>query len=208
MDFYNKLLESSGYIIYENFITEDKLNDLKDIDIFSQSLPCNIFYNNDNKVKQIQHLEHIPSFYELGETIRKFVGGVSILNMQCFIKHHQDKLTIPHQDGAYFGGDNYVTFWIPVQNVTKYNSCLWYLVDSHKKGLIKHTETGQTTRTRSGVTGKSLSIEYNQDWLNKFIEIHLNKTSVICHHPYTFHYSNVNSSLIPRISFTCIIKLF
>lgn len=125
--------------------------------------------------------------------------------MQIFNKHSGYKITKPHQDGSYFGCDNYVTFWIPLQDVNIHNSCLYYLNGSHKCGALKHESNGSIVRTRSGVTG--LSLECVNTHISDYTPIIMKRGDMICHHPYTLHYSSTNTTQDIRTALTCIVKL-
>ena len=125
--------------------------------------------------------------------------------MQLFIKHPGSKMTKPHQDGAYFKSEHYVTFWIPLHDVNSDNGCLRYLDNSFRVGLLDHNETGAVFRIRTGVPGYSL--EYSDVNVSEYTPLPMKAGTMVCHHPYTLHYSDVNHTDKPRYALTCIVKL-
>lgn len=168
--------------------------------------PINVFrVDASGAVKQVQHLERLLEFREVGgRVMRAFGVEGDIINMQVFYKAPGAAYTKPHQDGAYFGGANYLTFWIPLQPVGMANSCLWYLDHSFERGALVHAETGSTFRVRTGVAGRSL--EYVGELVD-YTPVIMEKGEVVCHHPYTLHYSSTNTTQSTRVALTCIVRL-
>lgn len=204
---------SNSHILFPSYISRSQINRVKErikSNFFLENLEqSNIFYTEDleNKlVKQFQHLESFEDIKEIGiKLLEDFQIDGEIKNMQLFIKHPNYKITRPHQDGAYFQSDRYVTFWIPLQDVDETNSCLYYLNGSHVCGLLNHKESGSVVRTRTGAKG--LSLEYDHIELNQYTPVIMKKGDMICHHPYTLHYSSSNMTDKPRYALACIIKL-
>jgi len=205
--------KSKGYVIVPSYFTLNQIESIRElinIDELSRKAKKNdVFYTedlNDKVVKQIQHLEIFDDIKKIGdELIKNFHINGEIVNMQIFIKHPNYKITKPHQDGAYFKSDKYLTFWIPLQDVDEMNSCLYYLDDSHRLGLLEHNETGSVVRNRTGVTG--LSLEYKYTDLSQYSSAKMKKGDIVCHHPYTLHYSSKNNTKEIRVALTCIVKL-
>jgi ectoine hydroxylase-related dioxygenase (phytanoyl-CoA dioxygenase family) len=204
---------SKGYKIFANYFNVDKIDNIaKMINGILKSRheidPNNIFLTEDleeKKPKQLQHLEQFEPIKQIGLDIIKDNGlNATIANMQLFIKYPGYKITKPHQDGAYFGNDKYATFWIPLSDVDKENSCLYYLEDSHRNGLLKHDQTGSVLRTRTGVTG--LSLEHVGANIETFVPIKMAKGDMVVHHPYTLHYSSTNKTDKLRMALTLIVK--
>lgn len=210
--FSKKMFEyTPGYILYKGFdFNFDEIDCLINKIIHGKQENFrisneDIFRNEDDSIKQIQHLEIIDEIRSIGILLKNYfkINGY-IINMQLFIKHPNIKITKPHQDGAYFGGDNYVTFWIPLEDVNELNSCLRYLEYSHKN-LLNHKQSGNVFRIRSGVPGYSL--EYLKEPLEKYKPVIMQKGDILIHHPYVLHYSDVNKTNSPRKAITCIFKL-
>ncbi len=204
---------SPGYVIFPSYFTSDQIDSIKELvkieNLSTMMSEGNLFYTEDLKtklIKQVQHLEMIDSIRNIGQSIIDYLSiDGQIVNMQIFIKHPEYKITKPHQDGAYFQSDKYLTFWIPLQDVNEENSCLYYLDNSHRYGLLEHNETGSVVRTRTGVKG--LSLEYKNSELSQYKPAPMNKGDMICHHPYTLHYSSTNKTNDFRVALTCIVKL-
>ena len=172
--------------------------------------------NNEKQPRLFQHLHlklGLEFIKEIGDYINQYfkLNG-TVVNMLLFIKHPDPSsvntssspnneghhtITQPHQDGAHFGrSDNYITFWIPLSNVNTENSCLHYLNDSHKGGILPH----EFDRVE-------LSLVYDNVPLDKFTPVEMNVGDMICHHPYTLHYSNINKTNEVRYAIGCIIRL-
>ena len=202
-------LNTPGYLHHKNTTLniDEILNNVQNLNLHSLN-PDNIFRNDDflKPPKQIQHLEILPEFKKIGNLLKNMynIEG-EIINMQLFVKVPNSKITKPHQDGAYFQADNYVTFWIPLQDVDELNSCLHYLDNSFDKGLLDHKISGSTFRVRSCVPGYSL--EYNDICLSNYKPIKMKKGDILCHHPYTLHFSDKNFTKESRMALTCIIKI-
>lgn len=206
--------DSKGFIFYNEFFSNDVMDEIQQLSNFENLLPLiaensDIFYTEDltpKLIKQIQHLENILAFRQIGQVLlsRLQIKG-EIVNMQLFIKHPNYKITRPHQDGAYFNSDKYLTFWIPLQDVDTSNSCLYYLENSHLDGLLPHQQTGSVVRNRTGVSG--LSLEYKQSDISVYVPVEMKRGDIVVHHPFTLHYSSTNTTKETRISLTCIVKL-
>lgn len=196
-----------GYTIQRNTHINPKniLIFIENLD-FDKIKDTDVFRNDDGSIKQIQHLEIFDYLSNIGNDLikRNNING-EIVNMQVFIKNPGSKMTKPHQDGAYFKSDNYLTFWIPLCDVDENNSCLRYLDYSHEMGLLNHKENGNNFRIRSGVPGYSL--EYDIEDVKNYTPIVMKAGDILCHHPYTLHYSDINKTNNKRYALTCIVKI-
>ena len=205
-------LTNNGFEVIKSFFNPPQLvfnfnTNLQEIANISNS---NDVFRGDGKIKQIQNLHKLDNkylllAYSLGELYIK--QDYEILNMQYFIKNPDYKITAPHQDAAYFNqdGSDIITFWIPLQDVNEENSCMFYIPESHKLGLIEHKAIGTNIRTRTGKTG--LSQYCDQYDLNEFEAVPMNLGDVLVHDQYCVHYSSTNKTNIPRVALTCIMKV-
>lgn len=163
-----------------------------------------VFRTKLGDIKQIQGLD----FNELNKKLATLIGAseYEVLNNQYFCKPPNYKMTSAHQDNAYFeSNDEVYTFWIPLQDVSLYNSCMFYVPGSHKNGLVEHKPIGTNVRTRTGKTGLSL---YSDVFQNKdFVMVPMNMGDVLIHDKNTMHFSSPNLSDDYRIVITCIMRV-
>jgi ectoine hydroxylase-related dioxygenase (phytanoyl-CoA dioxygenase family) len=99
-----------------------------------------------------------------------------------------------HQDEAYWGDEmeyNSMSIWIPLQEATIENGCMWFIPGSHKSEVLPHHSIGNDVR----VHGLELDSPPPQE------------TAVACpilaggctiHHNRTMHYAGANKSDQPR----------
>lgn len=163
-----------------------------------------VFRTKLGDIKQIQKLD----FQKLNEMLADLIGAgeYEVLNNQYFCKPPNYKMTSAHQDNAYFdSNDDVFTFWIPLQDVNFYNSCMFYVPGSHKNGLVEHKPIGTNVRTRTGKTGFSL---YSDVYKNKdFVMVPMSMGDILVHDKNTMHFSSSNISDDYRIAITCIMRV-
>ena len=90
-----------------------------------------------------------------------------------------------HQDCAYWidmPDKRAISAWMPLDEATLDNGCMWYVPASHKKSMRKHVSTAKNG---------ALVCEGNEDE-GVFVEI--GPGSVVLHHGATVHYSRGNST--------------
>ncbi len=203
-------LETDGYTIIKQALPLGYIMDFNsDIEKVASESQTEDVFTCEHGIKQIQNLQDRPEFIELANRLKVLIDKpkAKVMNMQYFIKYPNYKITSPHQDGAYFEDltKNIVTFWIPLQDVDKDTSCLFYIPGSHKEGLIKHEAIGSNVRTRTGKTGYS---QYcTKYFLTEFTEAKMNIGDVLIHDKLALHYSSVNKGLERRIAVTCIMEI-
>src|SRR3989338_4616917 len=101
------ILEKNGYTINKGIftITEiDHICDLLNLERLVTLCPDNNIFrqSEDNRIKQIQHLEKIEEFLSVGKKLQEIFNlEGDIVNMQLFIKYPGCPGTKQHQDGAY-----------------------------------------------------------------------------------------------------------
>jgi ectoine hydroxylase-related dioxygenase (phytanoyl-CoA dioxygenase family) len=203
-------ITQKGYTVLTNFwLPKDILDSVsRDIEAVAEKSDSNDVFKCEHGIKQIQNLQNHLEYFMIGVKLKQLLREPSakILNMQYFIKYPDYKITSPHQDGAYFDEPkkNIITLWIPLQDVNKDNSCLFYL-PSDKKKLIKHKPIGKNVRTRTGKTGVS---QYSDKYkLEEFVEVPMKYGDVVIHDQFSMHYSSENHSDTRRIALTCILEL-
>jgi hypothetical protein len=203
-------INEKGYVVIKNAI-DSKLLDLipRDFELVGKvSLEEDVFRTANGDVKQIQNLQNYPVFKNIANEIQEKLGYKGeIMNMQYFIKHPEYKITAPHQDGAYFDDldDDIITFWIPLHDVNVKTSTMFYIDWDGKREIIPHDNCGRNVRNRTGKVGMS---QYTSQYdLSEFKPVELKYGDLVAHNQFSVHYSNENSTDLPRIAITCIIKL-
>lgn len=164
-----------------------------------------VFRTKLGDIKQIQNL----NFGGLNRMLVDLIApgrDFKLLNNQYFCKPGHYKETSAHQDNAYFESqDEVFTFWIPLQDVDIFNSCMFYVPGSHLNGLVEHKVIGTNVRTRTGKKGFSL---YSDFYRNKdFVSVPLPAGNILVHDKDCMHFSSPNLTDDYRIAITAIIKL-
>ena len=204
----NETLKDHGFQVFEDDDIKAYVAYYKDIDledVASYLGDENVFRTKLGDIKQIQGLAFDDLNRMLVELIapgRKF----KVLNNQFFCKPPHYKETSAHQDNAYFESDEEIyTFWIPLQDVSIFNSCMFYVPGSHRNGLVEHKPIGTNVRTRTGKTGVSLYSNVYKN--NDFVSVPMNAGSILVHDKNCMHFSSPNLSDEYRMAITAIIKL-
>lgn len=199
-----------GYLVLREAINT-KLLDVIPRDFEWVALDCkpeDVFRTANGDVKQIQNMQNYSSFKAIAYEIQNKLGYKGeVMNMQYFIKHPDYKITAPHQDGAYFDSvdDDILTFWIPLHHVDEETSTMFYIDWNGKREIIPHDNCGKNVRNRTGKVGMS---QYTSQYdLSEFKPVELEYGDLVIHNQFSVHYSNENSTHLPRIAITCIIKL-
>lgn len=164
-----------------------------------------VFRTKLGDIKQIQNL----NFGGLNRLLVDLIApgrDFKLLNNQYFCKPGHYKETSAHQDNAYFeSNDEVYTFWIPLQDVDIFNSCMLYVPGSHLNGLVEHKVIGTNVRTRTGKKGFSLYSDYYKN--KDFVSVPLVAGSVLVHDKNCMHFSSPNLTDNYRLAITAIVKL-
>jgi hypothetical protein len=94
-----------------------------------------------------------------------------------------------HQDEAYNSEAiplHSIHFWIPLQDATRENGCMWFIPGSHRGPKLQHRVVGLRT------VGGTLAAE-SVDATNAVV-CPLSIGSATIHHPMTLHYTGANES--------------
>jgi ectoine hydroxylase-related dioxygenase (phytanoyl-CoA dioxygenase family) len=100
-----------------------------------------------------------------------------------------------HQDEAYWDpGKVYrsMSFWIPLQEATEDNGCLWFVPGSHKLDVAEHQSIGSDPRIH-GLELKEGSID-----ISDAVACPLKPGGATIHTNRTLHYAGPNRSGVPR----------
>lgn len=205
----NERLWKDGFQVFENETISKLIShfptDLEQIVIDKRCKDIDVFRTKLGDIKQIQNLSFDDLNYALVDLIAHQHPHV-VLNNQYFCKPPHYKETSAHQDNAYFESDEKVyTFWIPLQDVDIFNSCMFYVPGSHKRGLVEHKPIGTNVRTRTGKKGFSL---YSDVYKNTdYVKVPMKAGQILVHDKNTMHFSSPNLSDEYRLAVTAIIKL-
>ncbi len=224
----NNIIEKfhrDGFIVLKNFISKKLINDLKretsnlvkkmEKKPFAKSrLNRDVHYLKNGQLSSVHninnHIEYHKKFLRRTKIAKVFKQIYSepskkLFNSSYFVKPKKNGIaTKPHQDNAFFNlkPNEAITCWVPVNDVTKTNSPVYYYVGSNKEGLVKHIFDGNL--------GASLCIIKNE--INKIKKkykkkyITLSKGDCIIHNPLVVHGSEKNSGSIDRAAFNFSIK--
>jgi len=109
---------------------------------------------------------------------------------------HNTKYVSWHQDLTYWGldGDELVTAWVALSDVTTENGCMKMLPGSHKDGKHVHHRTYSADNILH--RGQELEIEIDED---RVVSVELQSGEVSLHHGWTPHASYPNTSGKRRI---------
>ena len=202
----NETLQEDGFQVFTHPVVNELLPYYeKDLEVVAKDVVSkDVFRTKLGDIKQIQNL----NFEGLNNILANLIGAkeFKVLNNQYFCKPPNYKMTSAHQDNAYFESDKKVyTFWIPLQNVDIWNSCMFYVPGSHKQGLVEHKIIGTNVRTRTGKTGFSLYSDYYKN--KDFVKVPMKLGEILVHDKDCMHFSSPNLSDDYRIAITSIIQV-
>lgn len=107
---------------------------------------------------------------------------------------HNNTPTAWHQDEAYSNGPiplRSIHFWIPLQDATVQNGCMWFVPGSNHLGLLPHHVTNKRFN-RPDTKGGTLAADKVDDSTAVACPIPLGGATI--HHPLTLHYTGANQS--------------
>ena len=99
-----------------------------------------------------------------------------------------------HQDEAYWNDEmeyDAMSIWIPLQEATLENGCMWFIPGSHKSEVVPHHSIGHDVR----VHGLEMDSPPPQ---NKAVACPIPAGGCTIHHNRTMHYAGRNTSDQPR----------
>ncbi|XP_062519960.1 phytanoyl-CoA dioxygenase domain-containing protein 1-like [Corticium candelabrum] len=106
----------------------------------------------------------------------------------------------PHQDSTFLHTDpmNIVGFWIPLEDATEENSCLWFIPGSHKNGISR-----RFVRNPIGPSPPTIMTGSDPEFDNhKFVAAPVMKGSLVLIHGEVVHRSYANRSKKSRHVYT------
>jgi ectoine hydroxylase-related dioxygenase (phytanoyl-CoA dioxygenase family) len=103
-----------------------------------------------------------------------------------------------HQDEAYWRMPNHdaraLAMWMPLQDASVQNGCLWYLPGSHLGPIRRHRPIGGDVRVHGLET-----LDFDQE---RAIPVPMAAGSVVVHHVRCLHYAGANRTPAPRYAYT------
>lgn len=105
----------------------------------------------------------------------------------------------PHQDSTYMytTPDTLVGFWIPLENATQENSCLWAIPGSHLGDLQQKLEWDEKTQSHQYINAKAKG-----EITSAYIPLEMSAGSVLLFKGKLFHASKHNTSGKSRLAYS------
>lgn len=107
---------------------------------------------------------------------------------------HSNAPTGWHQDEVYSKAAiplRSIHFWIPLQEATIENGCMWYIPGSHQLGVVPHVEAAKRCAASTEQSlGSTLVIPNVDETKAQACPVPVGGVSI--HHPLTFHYAGPN----------------
>jgi hypothetical protein len=109
---------------------------------------------------------------------------------------HNNASTAWHQDEAYSARAiplRSVHFWIPLQEATVENGCMWFIPGSHQAGVLPHHVAAvRTAGPNQAPAGTTIATKHLDP--TKAVACPLPVGGATLHHPLTLHYTGANQS--------------
>jgi len=137
--------------------------------------------------KQLPSLKNSYYYQKISEIARNLLGEDLEIDFDMLINKppFSDAITPWHQDCAYWidmPDKRAISAWMPIDNATLDNGCMWYIPGSHKLSMRKHESTAKNG---------ALVCEASED---EAVYVELEPGSVVLHHGATVHYSRGNTT--------------
>jgi hypothetical protein len=143
-------------------------------------------------------LRNTLAYARCREIAREFLGvPVGYMFDHAIYKPpHNNASTAWHQDEAYSARAiplRSVHFWIPLQEVTAENGCMWFIPGSHRTGVLPHHVAAlRTAGPNNAPAGTTITTNHVDP--TKAVACPLPIGSATVHHPLTLHYTGANQS--------------
>jgi hypothetical protein len=149
-------------------------------------------------VKIAPGLRQTLAYARCREIAREFLGvPVGYMYDHAIYKLPRNNAsTAWHQDEAYSARAiplRSVHFWIPLQEATVANGCMWFIPGSHRSGMLAHHVAALRTMGPNN-TPAGATIETHDLDPTKAVACPLPIGSATAHHPLTLHYTGPNES--------------
>jgi phytanoyl-CoA hydroxylase len=164
-----------------------------------------------NKIGHALH-KHDPFFsnFTHNDTFRKICHAIGVKSpiipqsMYIFKSPGVGGKVHPHQDATflYTEPQSCHAFWMPLENVTKENGCLWVIPGSHKGKLVYRFKLDKTKNITYFDPAISNDLTKNLWLSNDYVPIEVPKGSLVLLHGYVVHKSAENLCNLPRDAYT------
>uniref|UniRef100_A0A0B7BI84 Fe2OG dioxygenase domain-containing protein n=1 Tax=Arion vulgaris TaxID=1028688 RepID=A0A0B7BI84_9EUPU len=174
----------------------------------------NLLVDKHFSVNKIGHALHCldPVFTQITQSekiknLAKVIGFSDPVICQSMYIFKQPKIggvVMPHQDSTFLNTTpkKLVGFWIPLEDASKDNGCLWFIPGSHKNGvdndryMIRCPQEGSSS---DGITFTNSPIKYDD---SHFVAAEMSAGSLALIHGEVVHKSEPNHSLRSRHAYT------
>jgi ectoine hydroxylase-related dioxygenase (phytanoyl-CoA dioxygenase family) len=200
-----QFFEENGYLVVENLIDGETIEEYKQI--YNDFIDGKIDVGDnrrdlkgEDKQAKKESITQIlvPSRYlpalkdsvyykKISLVARQLLGEDLEIDFDMLINKppHSNAITPWHQDCAYWidmPDKRAISAWMPLDEATLDNGCMWYIPASHLKPMRKHTSTAKNG---------ALSCEAFE---SEAVYVELQPGSVVLHHGATVHYSRGNTT--------------
>lgn len=200
-----QFFEENGYLVVENLIDAEIIEEYKkiyndfiegkiDVGANRRDLKGEDRKSEKESITQIM----VPSRYlpglkdsvyynKISLVARQLLGDDLEIDFDMLIDKppFSNAITPWHQDCAYWidmPDKRAISAWMPLDEATLDNGCMWYVPASHLKPMRKHASTAKNG---------ALACEGNED---EAVYVELQAGSVVLHHGGTAHYSRGNNT--------------
>ncbi|KAM4696633.1 phytanoyl-CoA dioxygenase domain-containing protein 1 [Rhinophrynus dorsalis] len=143
-------------------------------------------------IPTFKEVTHSPQVQELGHRLG-LVKPVIVQSMYIFKQPGIGGEVTPHQDATFLHTEplgRITGFWIPVEDATEENGCLWFIPGSHRAGISRRmVRTPPGTFPRTQFLGEEK--KYRDD---QFVPAPVSKGGLVLIHGEVVHKSDLNSS--------------
>ena len=149
-------------------------------------------------VKIVPALRNTLTYARCREMAREILGVPVgyVFDHAIYKTPHNQAATAWHQDEAYSARAialRSVHFWIPLQQATVDNGCMWFVPGSHLGGVLPHHVAAHRTvgpnQTPAGATLTTHAVDPT-----KAVACPLEVGGATLHHPLTLHYAGANQT--------------
>lgn len=107
----------------------------------------------------------------------------------------------PHQDASYLNTQpiSIAGFWIPLEDATLENGCLWFIKGSHKQGLKRLYHRNPDKTSKNLLIYDRPQMKYNDE---EYVKCPVKKGSLVLIHGLAVHRSDSNKSQRSRHAYT------
>lgn len=203
--------ENQNKVKYDYF-----LSSANQIKIFMENTDVNDpnDFEHNIKINKIGHALHIfdPVFSDFthNDVFRKISYDIGVRtpvvpqSMYILKSPHIGGEVKPHQDSTFLYTEPYSchAFWIPIEDVTKENGCLWVIPGSHKTDLVyrfKLDKQNKKTYFDPQINNKLIDELWKE---SDFVPVEVQKESLVLLHGSIVHKSGKNISAYPRDAYT------